>query len=100
MASNRNLKKYQKMARKKIAETQPIAAVPTVEANEANEPARPALDDLTGATKRLARAIEDAIDATRNLVDARTRQKLSIQRICGIGRELKELRKVLSIYTA
>jgi hypothetical protein len=45
-------------------------------------------------------AIEAAIEATRELAGERLREKLSISRLMGVSRELRELLKVMSVYRA
>jgi hypothetical protein len=43
-------------------------------------------------------AIQTAIAAVRELTDRRREEKLSIARLMGVSRELKELVKVMSVY--
>jgi hypothetical protein len=43
-------------------------------------------------------AIEAAIRAAREMTEERMREKLSVSRLVGVVRELKELLKVMSVY--
>ncbi len=46
----------------------------------------------------VANALEAAIAAVRDLAAQRLEAKLSISRLMGVARELKELLKVMSVY--
>jgi hypothetical protein len=58
---------------------------------------RPA-DAISSLEQQSIAALEATIETIRELVEARTAAKLSINRLAGVARELKELLKVMSIY--
>lgn len=45
-------------------------------------------------------ALDEALSAVRNLIAQRLEAKLSVARLSGVARELKELLKVMSVYGA
>ncbi len=55
---------------------------------------------LLASARPVVDAIEAAIEAARVLAARRLEQRLSVARILGVSRELKELVKVMSIYGA
>jgi hypothetical protein len=89
-----NKKKLRKATVRKAAQTPKPTSVSAIEpASAANpEPSRE-----TTPTAVIA-ALENALAAVRDLSAQRLRAKLSVSRLMGVSRELKELLKVMSVY--